>query len=1281
MRRLLPHRRFRRRHNHLIRGNSFFRRYSKNFLKSDIVTFQGVTRTRRILKWSGIVLLGFFALVLIALFTYRSWLGVALKPIAQRYGVTFEKYERLPNGRFLLSGLTRTNALFDFRISRIQGFAPDVWYRNAKKQGTNPPNYLEINGWKVVLHEKAGSSPGGSRTNLSVYEEFKRAEKYLAQLREWLPKATFLNGTVEYQNRDYTLPVVTWDQGKLDASGVWAVSAVPFELKGKLSGEMPYQLYYAMPPVDLRIRVQFWETNGFVNAKLNGGYKETTVTGNAEFGHEGLLPIRAKLNAPEFHVSPKPLKLPQYRDITGNFNATWNTNTYSLNLKSHADPLSSAVTNFPAADVELAASGDTNHIRIDRASSTAPGLKLSISAPVELTYKGEMLSERSEISLNVELEKLPWVKMAGHVEGRILLERGKPFPRAKIEASGANLSGYKMSVERLQLAGLLDWPALKSVDANFQFSTNAFIKLQGSGNLKTREIAEANVQVEGPVATNLLPAGCTYSNVKLNANLSGPLTNLSHAVQLQLRELETPQSARLNLDASWKGKMAVFDDFAFRAQAGPAVLSGGGHGSIENGRTNIVLRELKLTKGDELYLGLERPFQVVLSQRESKGAIPTIELEPLVWRGGERILDVSGVFEWPQRGKVDFAVTNINPELFQFFVKRSLSGVELSHLSCVAHWNEGPLLGKASGRFSLEQKPFGRFSTEVNMELADRGLVVSELSVNDEDGQIAHARGFLPVSVRPLDPAKVLHLSTNRNIEFQMETAQNEAFWNTLTNITHVKLTNAAVALDLHGTVQKPTGRIRFSAASVEYLKAKRELPSIGRVDATVLIDEEKLRIPGVSVRVEDQPILVTGQLSLGTNFWQERREEILKYAIENADVRLEATNLHVAPFVRFLPKYLAPSGNIKVDAGLKPGRELRGTIVIADIETRPLPKIGVIQGIGGQISLNRKKIDLQKLQAVIGGETMAIAGRVDISQTNLDRGYPATDLRITGKNLPLARNPDVILRSDLDLTVRNGTNWTPVIAGTATLRDSFLLRDIQALVPGRVTRPSRRPPYFSIEQEPIRNWGVNVRVRGDNFMRVRSPFFQAQVSTVMQVSGTMYEPFAIGEASITSGKIIFPFAPLDVKQALVSITPDDPYRPKVFAIATGRAFGFDIRMQAEGPADNPIIQFSSVPSLTSEQIVLMLTTGQIPRSDFGFSNQEKASKLAFFLGKSLLSKLNPGKPGEEKLVIRSGEDITEQGRQTYSVEYKLNDRWSLIGEYDRFGALNADVKWRLFSK
>jgi translocation and assembly module TamB len=282
---------------------------------------------------------------------------------------------------------------------------------------------------------------------------------------------------------------------------------------------------------------------------------------------------------------------------------------------------------------------------------------------------------------------------------------------------------------------------------------------------------------------------------------------------------------------------------------------------------------------------------------------------------------------------------------------------------------------------------------------------------------------------------------------------------------------------------------------------------------------------------------------------------------------------------------------------------------------------------------------------------------------------------------VPLARNPDVILRSDLDLRVRNDTNMVPLIEGAVKLRDSFLLRDIATLVPGRVATPERRPPYFSLPQDPMDQWKLDIRVRGEEFMRVRSPFFQGVASANFHVIGTLEEPSALGEAAITSGRLIFPFASLQVRQALVSLTSENPYLPRIFAVAAGRAFGFDIRMEAEGWADEPVIEFTSVPALTSEQIILMLTTGQIPREDFGFSQQDRASKLAFFLGKSLWQKLNPGKSGEERLTIRSGQDITEQGRQTYEVEYKLSDRWALVGEYDRFGALNANVKWRLLSR
>jgi len=94
-----------------------------------------------------------------------------------------------------------------------------------------------------------------------------------------------------------------------------------------------------------------------------------------------------------------------------------------------------------------------------------------------------------------------------------------------------------------------------------------------------------------------------------------------------------------------------------------------------------------------------------------------------------------------------------------------------------------------------------------------------------------------------------------------------------------------------------------------------------------------------------------------------------------------------------------------------------------------------------------------------------------------------------------------------------------------------------------------------------------------------------------------------------------------------------------------------------------------------------MITAGQLPQGAYTLTPQQRAQTVALFLGRDLLSKLGYGDQSKERLTINSGEEVSEQGRPTYHVEYKLTDRWSLEGEYDRFGDFNAGFKWRIYSK
>ena len=121
--------------------------------------------------------------------------------------------------------------------------------------------------------------------------------------------------------------------------------------------------------------------------------------------------------------------------------------------------------------------------------------------------------------------------------------------------------------------------------------------------------------------------------------------------------------------------------------------------------------------------------------------------------------------------------------------------------------------------------------------------------------------------------------------------------------------------------------------------------------------------------------------------------------------------------------------------------------------------------------------------------------------------------------------------------------------------------------------------------------------------------------------------------------------------------------------------------MELTGPADQPIIQFNSTPPLSSEQLVLMVTAGELPKGGYTLTPAQRAQTMALFLGKDLLSKVGLGDQSEERLTFSSGQEISETGKPTYSLEYKLAKRWSLVGEYDRFNAFNAGIKWKLYSK
>jgi translocation and assembly module TamB len=320
--------------------------------------------------------------------------------------------------------------------------------------------------------------------------------------------------------------------------------------------------------------------------------------------------------------------------------------------------------------------------------------------------------------------------------------------------------------------------------------------------------------------------------------------------------------------------------------------------------------------------------------------------------------------------------------------------------------------------------------------------------------------------------------------------------------------------------------------------------------------------------------------------------------------------------------------------------------------------------------------LKLLGVTAKSGGQPVVLAGTAELP----DSGPPRIDQTQRGENHPFVRQTGRLLSGDLELKLQTPEDAQPRLSGTVRLRDSLFLTDVRAFLPKGGASAARRPPYFAIETPPVNVWTLAVDVEGERFLRLRTPVFAGVASARFRLSGTLGEPRAIGEVEIDEGNVRMPFASFAVTQGSIRLTESDPYEPTVYLRGATRRYGYDLAMEIEGNASQPNVVFTSSPPLDSEQVLLLVMAGVAPSNEMTKSATQRVANIGLFLSRGFLGSLGGDSGDSDRLTISSGtEKVSEQGKETYEVEYKLSDRWTLTGERNEFDEYNAGVKWRVF--
>jgi hypothetical protein len=384
-------------------------------------------------------------------------------------------------------------------------------------------------------------------------------------------------------------------------------------------------------------------------------------------------------------------------------------------------------------------------------------------------------------------------------------------------------------------------------------------------------------------------------------------------------------------------------------------------------------------------------------------------------------------------------------------------------------------------------------------------------------------------------------------------------------------------------------------------------------------------------------------------------------------------------------------SGRLDLDVRVggttsKPNVLGRGTIAGGVVAVRDLPF--VIRDMEGRIVLSAARVRIEELKANIGAGTVRVAGDAALDGASL--GPYQLALTARGVGLTPVEGLDTVWNADLTVVGREARG---VVRGEARLVRGSYSRDL-SILPILMNSGARGEPA-----EWGREVALQVGVRLDDNLVVRSPQAQVRAGGSLSLQGTVAHPVVLGTIETQDGRITFRRHRFTLENVVVRF--DDPRRinPYLDVRATTRIRTYDVTMWLSGRADDLRIRLSSEPPLPQEDLLALVTLGAT-RAELGTSGGLVfAGEAAQILSKELLGndvsvptvdvlefgkneagedQFRVGKRLNDRTLVTYTGSFAEGGKSKLRVEYQLLGPLLLAGEQEFNGGVGGDVILRL---
>jgi translocation and assembly module TamB len=1237
-------------------------------------------------RWLKILLL-LLAVAGVGLGSLPWWLELVLRPALQSKGMTFERYERTGYAHFQLHAVRYADAKIEFTAQQVEAVTPLVWLA-LRARGIAPA--IAIEGWRV--QRVSGSAPPSDKTQIAGLTDLRVTLQRLGpRVGYWLPRVHLTAGDVHGFGPAVTITQADWQNFILKVEGLRVVDQVlAFVLAPAIDGTIVLTAHTAENEARLRLVWSGTEIKG--EAVL----WEQPLKLAAIFPASGWLPTEASAVAENWRLPATLVKLgAPYALVRGDGRLMWRDGAFNLSLNARAE--SAANSKAPPLEASAVAQGNLRELTLTALHVDAPFATAVLTAPVTFSLDHPLSAESAQLIVQANLAKLPWIDARGTMQGTVTVAGSTAAACQNFELKFSDVAVQGFSVKNVQARGVLAWPRMELTELKVQLDETSSFEAHGSVDWQTRELAGVGLQAKLGSAwfARWLPAGASWSLAEVDATAEGPLAAPRHQGSLKLSAALWPPLQPFAVTGSWRGEGAKLEILSALAAAKDSTIELAG--TLDpNG---LQLTKFLFAPAGQAGWQLAAPAQLAWA--------PAWRADNLQLTGPTGQLTLKGRGE--PDGFIDLAATGFDSSWLQDWVTLSGPGWRMHALHATGRVVGPVLVFETELSAQIEMSP-GPAQVKLVASGDAGGVQLKEFKVVEAERVLTQATGRLPLTL-VLSPTLHLSLDESAPLELSASTEPDSPLWAALSAGIGVQLTKPEAKLDLKGTVRQPAGELLVKVARIspgrltpapspaplpgdasrgpalpwESPQAagnipdlKISLPEFEDLAFALQVGRETITLTNFSAKLDGQAVQASGHVPMDDGRWEKLWHDPAGFDWSHAEARVEIPDADLAPLARRFPKFAAAQGRLHARVELTAGNKFSGELHLTDAAFRPWAPFSTLQEINADLALAGHTLAVRSLTAKLGGEPVSLTGSITLAPG----GAPRLDLSLQGRNLPLVRNTGLLLRSDLDLHASTDDAGVTRLGGTVTVRDCLVLANLRlsTLLPTGRRGVTLQPPYFAVAAEPFRHWPLAVELRAERAVRVRTTMYNGTASAHFHVGGTLGEPRAVGELTVDQGQVLFPFASFKVLAGAVRLRESDPFHAVVNLNAVSQRQNYQLRLAVTGQLPVPNIALSSNPSLDADEVLLMVMTGRPPTGDtMASSSPQRFALLGAYLGRGLFQDL--GFSGENRLEINTGMQVSDAGRETYEFEYKLKDRWSLVGEYDQFDSYNAGVKWRVYTE